>query len=464
VRSALAAALARVEGSYAVVLLSRDEPGRLWGARSMSPLVLGVGPDECFLASDVPAFLEHTREVVHLGDGELVEACRGRWTVYDTAGLVERRPEPETILWDVQAAKKGGFPHFMLKEIMEQPRVIRDSCTGRVDADSLEVRLEEIDRTPLPSRLVILACGTSYYAGLWGKYVMESLARLPVEVNIASEFRYADPVLEEGAQVLVISQSGETADTLAGLHLAHDKGRDVLGMCNVVGSTIFREADTVLTTQAGPEISVASTKAMCSQMVMLLLMALSYARRKGTLADEDRAELLRGLLDLPETLVRVLPKLRSRAHELARKYAHADNFLFLGRGCHYPLALEGALKLKEISYIHAEGYAAGEMKHGPIALVDPRFPTLAIAPRDALHAKVASNLLEIKARSGRVVALTNPGHDLEVDDAWELPHAAGPLYSFLVLPALQLFAYEAAVALGRDVDQPRNLAKSVTVE
>ncbi|WP_029897912.1 glutamine--fructose-6-phosphate transaminase (isomerizing) [Desulfohalovibrio reitneri] len=460
---ALAAALERAEGSYAITLLDRGNPERLWAVRNKSPLVLGVGEDECFLASDVTAFLAHTREVVHLDDGEVVEVNGGSWNVTRAPGRAGRRKLVELVDWDVQAARKDGHPHFMLKEILEQPKVIRDCLTGRVTADGA-LRLDEVEARPVPSKLTILACGTSYYAGLWGKYVIERLAKVPVEVHVASEFRYEEPVLGPGDHVLVISQSGETADTLGGLELARERGAELLGLCNVVGSSIARGVDTVLYTQAGPEISVASTKAMCSQMLMLLLMAVSHGRRNGSLAEEAERELLDGLLGLADSVEESLDTIRVQARRLAREYAHASHFLFLGRGIFFPLAMEGALKLKEISYIHAEGYPSGEMKHGPIALIDRDFPTLALAQRDRLYAKVKSNLAEVRARGGPVIALTNPGHDLDVERAWEIPSLPEPLNTFMVLPALQLFAYEAAVALGRDVDQPRNLAKSVTVE
>ncbi|EPR37259.1 Glucosamine--fructose-6-phosphate aminotransferase (isomerizing) [Desulfovibrio sp. X2] len=464
VEEALSKALSRAEGAYAVVLISNAHPGRLWAARKQSPLVLGLGTGENFLASDVPAFLPYTREVVFLDDGEMVVIDANSWKVMDAATLQAKEKKSQTITWDVQAAQKGGFKHFMLKEIMEQPKVVRDCLTGRIDQQKKTVKLPEIDGLPVPKRLVIVACGTSSYAGMWGKYIIEKMARVPVDVAIASEFRYADPILAEGDQVMAISQSGETADTLAGLRLAREHGIPVIGLCNVVGSSVARESDHVLYTQAGPEISVASTKAMCSQMVMLFLLGLSYAERKGLLSDEDRAAAVSGIQEIAGVLEQSLPAMRDTARHLARSYSSADNFLYLGRGPYCPLAMEGALKLKEISYIHAEGYAAGEMKHGPIALIDPRFPTFAIALADDLFSKVKSNLIEVKARGGKIIALTNAGPGLEVDHPWYLPQVWGPLGAFTVLPAVQLFAYEIADYLGKDVDQPRNLAKSVTVE
>jgi glucosamine--fructose-6-phosphate aminotransferase (isomerizing) len=455
-------ALSRIEGAYAFALLSREHPGKIWGSRKASPLLMGVGEGENFLASDIPAFLPYTRDVVYLDNGELVEIDSGSWQVYDATTLEPLTKEIRHITWDVQAAQKDGFRHFMLKEIFEQPRVIRDCLAGRVQKE--RVVMPELDALNIPTRLTIVACGTSYHAGLWAKYLLESWARIPVQVEIASEFRYRDSVFLPGDLVLTISQSGETADTLAAIRIAREAGVPILGLCNVVGSSIARESDAVVYTQAGPEISVASTKAMCSQMVLLLLMTLSWGTRKGILPAGALEHCLEELAALPDKLEAELPGIRATATELTREYADARSFFFLGRGQHFPLALEGALKLKEISYIHAEGYAAGEMKHGPIALIDPHFPTFAMALGDELLQKVASNLQEVQARGGRVIALVNPGASPVVEDSWVLPTLWGPLNSFLVLPAVQLFAYEMAVKLGKDVDQPRNLAKSVTVE
>lgn len=365
----------------------------------------------------------------------------------------------------MQAAQKGGHRHFMLKEIFEQPRVISDGLTGRINAARDAALLPELDALPVPRRLHIVACGTSYHSGLWGRHLLEHWAGIPVQVEIASEFRYRDSLLlEKEEMALVISQSGETADTLAALRIAREHGVPVLGLCNVVGSSIAREASAVIYTQAGPEISVASTKAMCSQMLTLALMALYWGCRRNSLPATRRRELIGLLESLPALLDDYLPAMHDRARELSRKYAQARNFFYLGRGHCYPLALEGALKLKELSYIHAEGYAAGEMKHGPIALIDPAFPTFALALDDALFPKVKSNIVEVQARQGKVIALTNPGLDLAVDDPWIIPALPAPLAAFAALPALQLFSYEMADYLGKDVDQPRNLAKSVTVE
>jgi len=461
---AVSKALSRVDGSYAICVVSLEHPGILYAARKSSPLVMGVGVGENFVASDIPAFLPYTREVVFLEDGEMVRIDANSWKVMDAATLEPVDKTPQHIAWDVQAAQKGGYKHFMLKEIFEQPRVITDCLAGRMDHKSGKAHLPDLEGVPAPERLYIVACGTSYHAGLWGMYLLETWAKIPTRVEIASEFRYREPILGPGDTVLAISQSGETADTLAGMRLARQRGAKVIGLCNVVGSTVSREADHVIYTQAGPEMSVASTKAMCSQLTLLTLLALHWGQEKGVLAADVKANCLKSLEKLPDILTAELPRMRARAHDLARAYSEARSFLFLGRGTCYPLALEGALKLKEISYIHAEGYASGEMKHGPIALIDPKFPTFALAPCDELYPKVKSNLQEVQARGGKIITLTHAAQDLLVDHSWEVPEVWGPMNTFLLLPALQLFAYEMADYLGKDVDQPRNLAKSVTVE
>ena len=450
---AFSKALSMAHGAYAVCLMSQEDPDTFYAARLSAPLIMGVGTGEFFVASDIPAFLQYTRQVVFLEDGELVKVDHGGYQIFTIGGL-----KPVT-------HQKGGYRHFMLKEIFEQPRVIVDGLTGRVDPEEGSVRLRELDSLNVPERLHIVACGTSYHAGLWGRYLIENWAQIPVQVEIASEFRYRDRLLlGKKDMVLVISQSGETADTLAALRIAKKNGVPLLGLCNVVGSSIAREADSVLYTQAGPEISVASTKAMCSQMLMLCLMALYWGERRGVTDAGFRKSVIRSLLDLPGKLEKALPDMHEKARELSRKYARAKNFFYLGRGHCYPMALEGALKLKELSYIHAEGYAAGEMKHGPIALIDQTFPTFALALKDELLPKVVSNIVEIQARQGRVITLTNEGCDVKGDDIWVIPDVGKPLTAFFVLPALQLFSYETSDYLGKDVDQPRNLAKSVTVE
>ncbi len=464
IRQALAWSLSQVQGSYAFALISRNNEGKVWAARKASPLILGAGTGENFVASDIPAFLPFTRNVVFLEDGELVEMDAGQWTVYDLSNLEPVSKQIQRIDWDVQSAQKGGYKHFMLKEIFEQPQVLTDCLAGRLDFKKYRVNLSELEGLPVPSRLHIMACGTSYHAGLWGRYVLESLARIPVNVEIASEFRYKELVDEPGALYLSISQSGETADTLAGQRMVRERGLPVLGLCNVVGSSVARESDRVLYTQAGPEISVASTKAMCSQLVMLYILALYWAQSRNVITPRDMMASLGTLESLAFTLDTQLPGMQKRAQEICPHYSKAQSFFFLGRGIYYPLALEGALKLKEISYIHAQGYPAGELKHGPIALIEPEVPTFALALDNFLLDKIGSNLMEVRARKGKIIALTNPGVQLEIDEKWEIPQLGDPLNSFLVLPALQLFAYEMAVYLGKDVDQPRNLAKSVTVE
>jgi len=484
VLSAFAAALKQAHGAYAVGLIAREEPENLYAARIQAPLVLGVGVGETFVASDVTAFLAYTRDVVFLEEGEVARISPSGYAVYEQETLRPVEKQVHAVNWDIQSAQKGGYKHFMLKEIFEQPRVITDCLAGRVGMDAEgnpeRVLLPELDAMDAPSRLHIVACGTSYHAGLWARGLFESWAGIPVSVDIASEFRYRNAILQPGDALLVISQSGETADTLAALRVAKEQGCPVIGVCNVVGSSIARDADSVIYTQAGPEISVASTKAMCSQMVVLALMALYYARlRNATCRDVvcgdigceaplcetvSIAAALAALRALPEKLDAILPELRDTAQRLSRQYASARSFFYLGRGACYPLALEGALKLKEISYIHAEGYAAGEMKHGPIALIDPDFPTFALALDDGLFAKTKSNIAEVQARQGRVIALVNPGCELDVDHRWEIPAAWGPFGSLFALTAVQLFSYETADYLGKDVDQPRNLAKSVTVE
>ncbi len=465
VQKAFAAALSRAHGAYAVCLMVDIEPDTFYAARMSAPLILGAGVGENFVASDIPAFLPYTRKVVFLEDGEMAHVTRSGYEVRRITDLSLVKTTEQTIEWDIQAAQKSGYRHFMLKEIFEQPRVIRDGLTGRLSNEGDSVLLQELDKLPIPARLTIVACGTSAHAGMWGRHIIESMAGIPVQVEIASEYRYKECLLLQPNEMgWVISQSGETADTLAALRRARKAGVTVLGLCNVVGSSIAREADSVLYTQAGPEISVASTKAMCSQMLLLTLMALYWGERSNMVDREKRESLLRTLTALPAILDDALPDMHARARILSRKYAQARNFFYLGRGHCYPLALEGALKLKELSYIHAEGYASGEMKHGPIALIDITFPTFAICLNDSLLPKVKSNIEEVQARQGRVIALTNEGVDVPAEDLWMVPEVIGLLAGFVVLPALQLFSYEMADYLGKDVDQPRNLAKSVTVE
>jgi len=464
---AFANALKKAHGAFALALISPEEPDVVYAARHSAPLLLGIGQGENFVASDIPAFLPYTRNVVFLEDGEIVRMTPTSWQVFSIETLAPLDKQTHHIEWDLQAAQKGGFKHFMLKEIFEQPRAIGDCMAGRVDMVRGDVMIPELQARAVPARLRIIACGTSYHAGLWAAPLMEEWAHIPTSVEIASEFRYRNPILEPGEAVLVISQSGETADTLAALRIAREKGCPVIGICNVVGSSIAREADVVVFTQAGPEISVASTKALSSQMTVLLLTALYWGKKRGVLPSETLHQALRGLAALPAQMESILPSLRDEAKRLAMTHSSCKGMFFLGRGQSYPLALEGALKVKELSYIHAEGYASGEMKHGPIALIEPDFLSFFLAPHDGLFAKSKSNMEEVQARSGPVIALTNPhkaGMELRAAELWTLPEAWGPLNSFLLLCALQLFSYETATYLGKDVDQPRNLAKSVTVE
>ncbi len=460
---AFCSALQKAHGAYAVVVLSPLIPQHILAARLSAPLLLGIGIGEYFVASDVPAFLPYTRDVVFLDDREYVVLSAGAYAVKNIFTAEKLEKTVHHIPWDLQGAAKDGYKHFMLKEIMEQPKVLRDCLVGRLQND--RVCLPELDGLPVPGSIRIIACGTSYNAGLWSQYYLEQFAEIPVIVEIASEFRYRKPILKADELIVVISQSGETADTLGALRLCKEKGYPVVGICNVLGSSVAREASACLYTQAGPEISVASTKAMLSQMVLLLLLALYYGQRKNadcSHAKKLRAGILNELKALPEILEGALPVMRDKAKKFAYQYAYAKSFFYLGRGTAYSLALEGALKLKELSYIHAEGYATGEIKHGPIALIDPDFPTFALAFDDENFNKVCSGILEIKSRQGNVIALLQEGTELENNDLWYIPQTKLP--EFLALPAMQLFSYEMADYLGKDVDQPRNLAKSVTVE
>lgn len=459
---AFARALKEAFGAYAVCMISAKEPGVIYAARLSAPLIFGKGVGENFIASDIPAFLPWTRDVVFLEDGQIVRITSSSYEIFDLDALAPVHLPVQAVQWNMQAAQKEGFKHFMLKEIFEQPRVIRDGIAGRIVGG--KVSMEEMDNSPLPNRLHIVGCGTSYHSGLWARYVIEPWADIPCDIEIASEFRYRDMAHSSGEIAIFISQSGETADTLAALRKAKTLGVSTIGICNVVGSSIAREADVVIYTHAGPEISVASTKAMISQMLALTLLAMFWGQKKGCLAEKDISANLKRLAELPAILDDNLPEFHERARQLAKKYAQARSFFYIGRGICWPLALEGALKLKELSYIHAEGYAGGELKHGPIALIDASTPTFALALDDELFPKIKSNIEEIEARSGQIIALTNCEEELKADDIWHIPSESNPFSSFLVLPALQLFSYEMAEYLGKDVDQPRNLAKSVTVE
>jgi len=461
--------VSELSGSYAFLAISEKEKGMIVGARLNCPMVVGIGEGETFVASDLPPLLSHTRNALFLEDGEIVVATRNGVQLSDFQGNI-RQHKPVHIDWSPVMAEKGGYRHFMLKEIHEQPRAILDTLAGRMLPDSGEVFFETL---PLPeekvkrlSRVVIVACGTSWHAGLVGKFIIEDLARLPVEVDLGSEYRYRNPVVEPGTLCIPISQSGETADTLAGLREAKGKGAVSVSICNVVSSTIARESEGVIYTHAGPEIGVASTKAFTTQLVALYLLALHLAQVRGKISSREISPHLLELSDLPRKIEDVL-KREDEILAIARKYKDSRDFLYLGRGISYPIALEGALKLKEISYIHAEGYTAGEMKHGPIALIDEQMPVLVLCSRGDTYEKTLSNLEEARTRGGRIIAVGTEGDDElaeKAEDAFFLPPCGGLALPILEAVPLQLLAYHMAVLKGTDVDQPRNLAKSVTVE
>jgi glucosamine--fructose-6-phosphate aminotransferase (isomerizing) len=466
-------ALARLRGVYALVLLHRDEPQRLVAARMGPPLVIGVGEGEQFVASDVPALLRHTRDFVFLEDGDVALVTPGGTTVRALGGGPVVR-EPQRVAWDAVQAEKGGYRHFMLKEIHEQPRAMRDTLLGRFSLEDGELCLDElgpaVEGLREASRLVLLACGTSWHAALVGKFLVEHLAGIPTEVDYGSEFRYRTPLVGPGTVAVAISQSGETADTLAAFREARSRGALPIAICNVRGSMLTREAVGSLLTHAGPEIGVASTKAFTSQLVALALLALHLGRLRDKLSREECRRHLQELTRIPHLMEQALAR-EDQIEELTASLTHATDFLYLGRGINYPIALEGALKLKEISYVHAEGYPAGEMKHGPIALIDDALPVVALCPAGHVREKMLSNVQEVKARGGRVLAVTaSGGGELDAlldgpgDAILEIP-GCPPLWSpFVTVLPLQLLAYHVALRAGRDVDQPRNLAKSVTVE
>ena len=467
--TAVRKALAELRGAFGLAILCEQEPGKLIAAKSGSPLVVGQGDGEFYVASDIPAMLSHTREMVFLEDGELAIFTGGTMQVTDLAGT-PRAKTSKTITWSPLLAEKGGYKHFMLKEIYEQPRAVADTLAGRLLEDEGTIYLEDLELSDAEltacERVYIVACGTSWHAALVGKFLIEKLCRLPVEVDIASEFRYRDPLVNERTLTLLISQSGETADTLAALREARGKGGRTLAICNVVESSIARESDGVIYTHAGPEIGVASTKAFTTQLVALYLFALRLGLGRGAVSPDDCRARCRELAALPRKIEESL-HLDEAIEEAARDYMGARDFLYLGRGNQYPIALEGALKLKEISYIHAEGYPAGEMKHGPIALIDEQLPVVVLVPHNATAEKVLSNLEEVQARGGRVLAVTTADTgDLagKADVVLRVPVVADDLMPIITSIPLQLLAYHIAVLKGTDVDQPRNLAKSVTVE
>ncbi len=461
--------LKQIRGSYAIAVINENQPDRLIGARSGSPLVLGLGDGEYFLASDIPAILSYTREMIFLEDGDVVELKRDGYRIVDLDGNPVDR-EVKKISWDPSMAEKSGYKHFMQKEIFEQPRAIADTLTGRVFTNSGEIRFEffnmDEDFVRAIERITIVACGTSWHAGLIGRFYLEKFAQIPVEVELGSEFRYRDPIIAKKHLVIGISQSGETADTIAGLKAGKEKGARILSICNVIDSSIARMSDDVLYTHAGPEIGVASTKAFTTQIVTLFMLALLLGKIRGIVSEEEVKEKIERLLQLPSFVEQVL-KNDDLIENIARKYYRYQNFLYLGRHLNFPIALEGALKLKEISYIHAEGYPAGEMKHGPIALIDENMPVVAVATRSSVYEKIFSNIEEVKARNGKVIALATQGDERIksiADDVIYLPHLTEELNPVINSIPLQLFAYHVAVLRGTDVDQPRNLAKSVTVE
>lgn len=462
-------ALCKLEGAYAIGVVSKDHPDLIVAARKDSPLIVGLGEDENYIASDVPAILKYTRSVYYLDDKEIAVLTRNSVEVYDMDGEVVPK-EAHEIEWDVEAAEKGGYEHFMLKEICEQGAVVKATLGGRIKEGSDEVTLDDIKLSKEDlegiSRIFIVACGTAYYAGCVGKYLIEKLARIPVEVDIASEFRYRNPILDEKSLLIVVSQSGETADTLAAVREAKAKGARVLGIINVVGSSIAREADDVLYTWAGPEIAVASTKAYSTQLSAMYILALDFALKQGTITTEEFKKYREELLLLPEKIDMLTGDTENIKRFAYKNYNEKDVF-FIGRGMDNTVALEGALKLKEISYIHAEAYGAGELKHGPIALIDKGTLVVALATQEALFDKMLSNIKEVKARGAVVLAIAQEGNtaiENEADDVIYIPKTISEVSSILTVIPLQIFAYYVALARGCDVDKPRNLAKSVTVE
>lgn len=468
--TALQLALHEVIGAYAIALLDRRQPDTILVARKSSPLVVGIGQDEFFFGSDATPIVEYTDKVVYLEDNEIAVMRRGQELKVVDLDNVKMKPEVQTIEMNLGQLEKGGYPHFMLKEIFEQPDCINDCMRGRVNVESTNVALSAVidhkERLLNARRFIIVACGTSWHAGLIGKQLIESLCRIPVEVEYASEFRYRNPVISSEDVVIAISQSGETADTLAAVQLAKERGAFIYGICNVVGSSIARATHTGSYIHVGPEIGVASTKTFTGQVTVLTMLALALAKEKGAIQDSQFLEIVQELNLVPAKMKQVLSKNQAIA-ELSRIFTYAHNSLYLGRGYNYPVALEGALKLKEISYIHAEGYPAAEMKHGPIALIDTEMPVVVVATKNAMYEKIISNIQEIKARKGKVIALVSEG-DTEIaaiaDDCIEIPKIIECLEPLITTIPLQLLAYHIAVCKGKDVDQPRNLAKSVTVE
>ena len=468
--TAVQLALNQVVGAYAIAVIEKGQPDILVAARKGSPLVVGIGDDEFFLASDATPIVEYTNKVVYIGEEEIVTLQRGKEMKIKTIGNVEKTPEIKELELTISQLEKGGYPHFMIKEIFEQPKTLADSMRGRVNVEENNITLagfiDNKEKFLNAKRIIITACGTSWHSGLIGKYAIEEFARIPVEVEYSSEFRYRKPVINKDDLVIAISQSGETADTLAAVELAKEHGAFIFGICNVVGSSIPRNTHSGCYTHAGPEIGVASTKAFTAQVTVLTMLALMIGKEKGTLPEEQYLKIVAELGRIPEKITHLLKQDASIA-EFAKTFTYAQNFIYLGRGYNFPVALEGALKLKEISYIHAEGYPAAEMKHGPIALISQEMPVVVIAPNVGMYEKVVSNIQEIKARKGKIISIITEG-DVVVknlsDYSISIPETEECLVPLLAAIPLQLFAYHIAVVKGCNVDQPRNLAKSVTVE
>jgi glucosamine--fructose-6-phosphate aminotransferase (isomerizing) len=464
-------ALLEVEGAYGIAVISTREPDKIIVARKGSPLVIGVGENESIIASDAAAIIDHTRNVVYLEDGEVVEVCQNSFTTKSIVRDEEIDKEIEQITFDLEEIEKGGYEHFMLKEIHEQPETIRNAMRGRLMENDGTAKLggleNVVNKIVNARRIIFVACGTSWHAGLIGEYMLEQYAQIPVEVEYASEFRYRNPIVYKDDVVFVISQSGETADTAAAMKEAQERGATVLGICNVVGSTIARATEAGVFIHAGPEIGVASTKAFTSQLVVLALITLMVGRKRKTITREEGKRIVQELKTLPEKVTGIFESIDNQIRYIAAEFSDCVNFLYLGRGYNFPVALEGALKLKEISYIHAEGYPAAEMKHGPIALIDHNMPVVVVAPKDSTYEKVLSNIQEVRVRQGRIIAVAN--HDDEhiaslAEHVIRIPQSLDLLMPVLSIIPLQLLSYYMAVNRGCNVDQPRNLAKSVTVE
>ena len=468
--TAVRLALHQLIGAYAIALLDKREKNQIIAARKQSPLVIGIGDNEFFLGSDATPIIEYTDNVVYLDDDNVAVMRLGEELKVVNNMNHEMSPEVRTLDMNLGQIEKGGYPHFMLKEIFEQPECLENCMRGRVNVEANKVMLSAVidykKQLLNAKRIIIVACGTSWHAGLIGKQIIESFCRIPVEVEYASEFRYRNPVINSDDVIIAVSQSGETADTLAAVKLAKENGAFVFGICNAIGSSIPRATNTGSYIHVGPEIGVASTKAFTGQVTVLVMLALALAKEKGTITDELYTSVVKELSGIPEKIKKML-ELNDRISELSRTFTYAHNFLYLGRGYNYPVALEGALKLKEISYIHAEGYPAAEMKHGPIALIDSDMPVVVVAPHDEMYKKVLSNIQEIKARRGKIIALVSKGDDTIskiADEVIEMPETLECLEPLIASIPLQLLAYHVAVCKGKDVDQPRNLAKSVTVE